>query len=195
MTDKKCTSNKSRLTGIVLLYFMGVLTGAVMYCIPQNEHFSVIAEKFMASRLDKEFAEILINAFCEPFVMLLVCFLLGLSAIAQPIEYLVPVFHAFGTGVTLAGIYDMYGVKGIAMSAVMIIPGTVISAFAVMIAARESLNMSTDVYSVSIGKNPVAAKIDFRLYFTKFVILCAMVVIASFAESILIFFFADLWQV
>lgn len=198
MADRNSTSNKNRLTGIILLYFMGILTGTVLYCMPpegQAERFEAIAENFISGRFDKEFAEILINSFCEPFVMLLLCFLLGLSTVAQPVEYLVPVFHALGTGVTLAGIYDMYGIKGIVMSAVMIIPGTVISAFAVIIAVREALNMSSDIYSASIGKSPVTAKIDFRLYFTKYVILCAMVVVAAFAESILIFFLSDLWQV
>ncbi|MBQ8176099.1 MAG: hypothetical protein IJ035_03565 [Oscillospiraceae bacterium] len=197
MADRNSTSNKNRLTGIVLLYFLGIFTGAVLYCIPpdgQDGRFKVIAEDFISGRFDKEFAEILVNSFCEPFVMLMICFLLGLSAVAQPAEYLVPVFHALGTGVTIAGIYDIYGVKGIAMSAVMIIPGTVISAFAVIIAVREALNMSSDIYLSAIGKNPVTAKIDIRLYFTKYVILCAIAVVSAFVQSILIFFFADIWQ-
>ncbi|MBQ7980143.1 MAG: hypothetical protein IJ305_00885 [Oscillospiraceae bacterium] len=198
MADKSSIRNKNRLSGIVLLYFMGVITGAILYCFPpdgQAERFGTIAESFISGRFDKQFAEILVNSFCEPFVMLLICFLLGLSAVAHPAEYLVPVFHALGTGITLAGIYDLYGISGIGMSAVMIIPGTVISAFAVIIAVREALNMSSDVYSASFGKASAAAKINFRLYFTKFVILCAMVVAAAFAESILIFLFADFWKV
>ncbi len=195
MADK---NNKNRLTGIVLLYFLGVLTGAVLYCVPpdgQAGRFEAIAENYISGRLNKEFAEIMINSFCEPFVILLICFFLGLSAVAHPIEYAVPVFHGFGTGVSLAGIYDMYGIKGVGMSAVMIIPGTIISSFAVIIAVREALNMSTDICAVSITKNPVPAKIDFRLYFIKYVILCAMVVVAALAESAAVFFLADLWQV
>ena len=198
MADKNTIRNKNRLSGIVLLYFMGVIMGAILYCFPpdrQAEFFETSAENFISGRIDKSFAEILINSFCEPFVMILICFLLGLSAIAHPAEYLVPVFHALGTGITFAGIYDLYGVNGIIMSALMLIPGTVISAFAVIIAVRESLNMSTDVYSASFGKFSGVSKINFRLYFTKFVILCAMVVIAAFVESVLIYFFADMWKV
>ncbi|MBQ5319413.1 MAG: hypothetical protein J6K17_09985 [Oscillospiraceae bacterium] len=198
MSDKNNIHNKSRLSGIILLYFAGIAAGAVLYCFPpdgQAERFGTIAENFVSGRFDKQFAEILVNSFCEPFVMLLICFLMGLSAIAHPVEYLVPVFHALGTGITLAGLYDVYGITGIGMSAVMIIPGTVISAFAVIIAVREALNMSSDVYSASFGKVSAAAKINFRLYFTKFVILCAMVVAAAFAESVLISLFAGLWQV
>lgn len=191
-------NNKKRLNGIVLLYFLGIITGAILYCFPpdgQDGRFGAFAEKFISGRFNKEFAEIMINSFCEPFAMLLICFLLGLSAVAHPAEYLVPVFHALGTGITLAGIYDMYGIKGIGMAAAMIIPGTIVSAFAVIIAVREALNMSTDIYSASFGKTSADAKINFRLYFTKYVILCAMVVAAAVAESILILLFADLWRI
>lgn len=200
MTDKKISvgNGKNRLTGITLLYFIGVLSGVILYSFPPNGYageFEAAAENFVSGRLNKEFAEILINSFCEPFIMLLVCFLLGLSAVAHPAEYLVPVFHGFGTGVTLAGFYAEYALKGIGMSAVMIIPGAVISAFAVIIAVREALNMSSDICSASFGKNCMGAKIDFKLYFTKFVILCAIAAAGAFAESALIFLFADLWQV
>lgn len=198
MADKNNVRNKNRLSGIVLLYFMGVIIGAVLYCFPpegQAERFGKFAESFISGRFDRKFAEILVNSFCEPFVMLLICFLLGLSAISHPAEYLVPVFHAMGTGITFAGIYDLYGADGIVMSAVMLIPGTVISAFAVIIAVREALNMSTDVYSASFGRMSAAARINFRLYFTKYVILCAMIVVAALTESVLICLFADLLKV
>ncbi len=199
MADKNISdNNKNRLTGIIFLYFFGVLSGVILYCVPPGGYalqFETAAENYVSGRLNREFAEILVNSFCEPFVMLIVCFVLGMSAIAHPAEYLVPVFHGFGTGITLAGIYDMYGIKGIGLASLMIIPGTVFSAFAVMIAVREALNMSSDICSASFGRNGTGTKIDFKLYFTKYVILCAMVVTAAFAESILIFIFADLWQV
>ena len=200
MTDKNISvgNKKIKLAGITLLYFLGVLSGVILYCFPpggQTSHFEAAAENFVSGRLNKEFSEILVNSFCEPFIMLLACFLLGLSAVAQPVEYLVPVFHGFGTGITLAGIYSIYGTTGIGIAAVMIIPGTVISAFAVIIAVREALNMSSDICSASFGKNCMGTKIDFRLYFTKYVILCAIAAAGACAESALIFLFADLWQV
>ena len=197
MSDRNTTQNQKRLILIILLYFTGVIAGAVLFCFPpdgQAGRFDAIADSFISGRYDKNFAEILVNAFCEPFVMLLICFFLGFSAVAHPAEYIVPVFHALGTGITLAGIYDMYGVNGIGMSAVMIIPGTVISAFAVIIAVRESLNMSTDVYSAVFGKNPVSVRINFRLYFTKYMILCVMIVFAALAESVAVILFSDIWK-
>ena len=200
MTDKNISrsNKKGRLTGITVLYFVGVLAGVILYSFPPSEYpgkFESVAENFISGRLNKEFAEILVNSFCEPFIMLLICFLLGLSAIAHPAEYLVPVFHGFGTGITLSGFYAEYDFKGIGMSAVMIIPGTVIFSFAIIIAVREAINMSSDICSAAFGKNGTAVQIDLRLYFTKYVILCAMIVAGAFAESILTFFFADLWQV
>lgn len=196
MTDKKiCKNNK--LTGIAALYFLGVFVGTVLYSFTPLEHaelFKPAVDNFISGRFNKEFSEILINSFCEPFLMLAICFLLGLSAVAQPAEYLIPVFHGFGTGITLTGIYDVYSADGIGMCAVMIIPGTIISAFAVIIAAREALNMSSEICLSSFGKNIIGAKIDFKLYFTKYVILCVIAAIGAFAESAFVFLFADFWQ-
>lgn len=198
MTDKNVLENnkKIRLTGIALLYFLGVLTGVVIYIFPINgysEYFCAVTENFILCRLSKDFTEIMISSFCEPFILLLVCFLLGLSAIAHPVEYLVIVFHGLGIGVTLAEIYDNFNADEIVIAILMIIPGTVITAFAVIIAVREALNMSSDICSASFGRNGTGVKIDFRLYFTKFVILCAMIVAGALVESLFIFFLADLW--
>ena len=73
MSDRNTTRNKNRLIGIVLLYFAGIAAGVFLYCFPpdgQSERFSIFAESFISGRLDKQFAEILVNSFCEPFVML-----------------------------------------------------------------------------------------------------------------------------
>jgi len=199
MTDKNIScSKKSRLTGITLLYFVGVLAGVILYSFPPSGYagkFESVAESFISGRINKEFAEILVNSFCEPFIMLVACFLLGLSAIAHPAEYLVPVFHGFGTGITLAGFYAEYAFKGVGMSAIMIIPGAVISALARIIAVRESVNMSSDICSAAFGRSGTAVQIDLRLYFTKYVILCAIAAAGAFAESLLTFFLTDFWQV
>ena len=118
---------------------------------------------------------------------------MGLSAAAQPIEVIVPIFRGMGAGVAVSGIYYSYGTSGIGIAAVLIIPGAVISAFAVIIAAREALDLSGKVYMSAVGKNTSGGQIDFRLYFTKFVILCVILAASSFADSVLTFLFAGFW--
>ncbi|MDE6599467.1 MAG: hypothetical protein K2K34_05240, partial [Oscillospiraceae bacterium] len=122
------------------------------------------------------------------------CFWLGFSAAAQPIELIVPVFRGLGAGVSLSGMYGSFGAAGIGMSAVLIIPGAVLSAFALIIAAREALELSGKIFTQVFGRNTAAGgTIDFRLYITKFAILFVILTVSSLADSLATFIFAGFW--
>ncbi len=185
-----------RLTVLTMLYFSGVLLGTVLYCMLDGEQLEAlngITGNFVYGRLNHTFWETLVNSFSGAFMMLLLCFWMGFSAASQPIEMLLPMFRGMGAGVAVSGIYYAYGASGIGIAAVLIVPGAVISAFAVIIAAREALDLSGNIYLSAFGKNASGGQIDFRLYFTKFVILCVILAASSFADSILTFLFAGFW--
>ncbi|MGN0675818.1 MAG: hypothetical protein ACI4KG_08690 [Oscillospiraceae bacterium] len=185
-----------RLTVLTVLYFAGVLLGTALYCMLDGERLEIlngITGNLVYGRLNHTFWETLVNSFSGAFMLLLLCFWMGFSAAAQPIEVLVPIFRGMGAGVAVSGIYYSYGASGIGIAAVLIIPGAVISAFAVIIAAREALDLSGNVYLSAFGKNTSGGQIDFRLYFTKFVILCVILAASSFADSVLTFLFAGFW--
>ena len=198
MTDNHISPKRrnNSLTGLAILYFTGVLAGTVMYCAMNSERVEIldnITGNFISVRLGQSFSEMLISSFSGSFILLLICFLLGFSAIAQPAELLVPVFQGLGAGVSIAGMYSSYGLSGIGISAVLVVPNAVISAFAVIIAVREAINLSSEIYYCAFGREQSAESLDFRLYFTKFVILCAMLTAASLAESLVTFLFEDFW--
>ena len=199
MTDSHIPKNRKNnsLTGLAVLYFAGVLAGTVLYCIPNSEWIEIldnITGNFISGRLGQSFSEMLVSSFSGSFILLLVCFLLGFSAIAQPVELIVPVFQGMGAGVSAAGMYGSYGVSGIGISMILVIPGAVISAFAIIIAAREAIKLSSCIYFSVFVKEQTGEAPDFRLYFTKFVILCAMLIAASLAESLITFLFEDFWM-
>ncbi len=199
MTDKHTAMKKKtdgRLTMLTGLYFAGVFLGTVLYSTLEGEALSALNDitgSFVNSRLNRTFWETLVNSFSGGFILLLACFWLGFSSAAQPIELLVPAFRGLGAGVSLSGMYGSFGIKGLGMSAVLIIPGAVLSAFAVIIAAREALELSGRVFMSAFGRGMGGEPIDFRLYFTKFVILCAILTASSLADSLATFLFAGFW--
>lgn len=89
--------------------------------------------------------------------------------------------------------YGSFGLAGVGMSAVLIIPGAVLSAFALIIAARESLELSGKIFSSVFGRTSSGEAIDFRLYITKFVILVIILMVSSLADSLATFIFAGFW--
>lgn len=185
------------LTLLAALYLSGVLLGTVLYCVLDSEQLEVlngIAGSFVADRLNQGFLQTLVHSFSGVFILLLVCFLLGFSAVSQLAELAVPMYSGLGVGASLAGIYSSFGLPGVGMSAVLVIPNAVVSGFVVIIAAREAFRMSGNVYTLLTGAEAVHEKIDVRLYFTKFVILCLILAAASMVNSLLALLFAELWS-
>ncbi len=199
MTDKHIVPKKKndrRLTLLTGLYFVGVFLGVILYSALDGENLAALNDitgSFIYGRLNHTFWETLVSSFSGAFILLLLCFWLGFSAAAQPAELLVPAFRGMGAGVSLSGMYGSFGLAGVGMSAVLIIPGAVLSAFAIIIAAREALDLSGNIFASAFGLGARGESIDFRLYFTKFVILCAILAVSSLADSLATFLFAGFW--
>lgn len=202
MTDGNITPQRRRkdimLPLLAALYFFGVLMGTVMYCTLESDKISVLdslAGSFVDGRLRNTFWETLVNSFSGAFILLLICFVLGFCAIAQPAELLVPLFRGLGAGASMAGLYSGYGLSGIGAAAVLIVPNAVATAFVMIIAAREAFRFSTGLYSAAFSKKRSDEPVDIRLYFTKFVVLCTVLVISSLADSLITFASASFWAV
>ena len=183
------------LTLLAVLYFLGVVLGTILYCTLDSERAGIIdgiAESFVKGRLDHTFWETMVNSFSGAFLLLVLCFVLGFCVIAQPAEVFVPLFRGLGVGASAAGMYSIYGAAGAGASAVLIVPNAVISAFVLIMASREAVRFSSSLYGMTFGKNG-KERPDVRLYFTKFVILCAVLAVSAFADSLLTFVFAGLW--
>ncbi len=199
MTDKHIVPKKKtdgRLTLLTGLYFAGVFLGVILYGTLDGESLAALNDitgSFVNGRLNHTFWETLVNSFSGAFLLLLLSFWLGFSAAAQPIELLIPAFRGLGAGVSLSGMYGSFGLKGVGMSAVLIIPGAVLSAFALIIAAREALELSGNIFTSVFGGRVSGETLDFRLYFTKFVILCAILALSAVADSLATFLFAGFW--
>lgn len=198
MTDKHIAPKRKtdgRLTLLTGLYFAGVFLGVILYGTLDGESLDALNDitgSFVNGRLNHTFWETLANSFSGAFILLVLCFWLGFSAAAQPVELLVPAFRGLGAGVSLSGMYASFGLAGVGLSAVLIVPGAVLSAFALIIAAREALELSGNIFSAVFG-GAGGEVLDFRLYITKFVILCAILAVSAAADSLATFLFAGFW--
>ncbi|MCH5194573.1 MAG: hypothetical protein J1F11_11465 [Oscillospiraceae bacterium] len=198
MTDSKTYGRKrDRLLMLLAgLYFFGTAVGTFLYCTLDDEKIKIldsISGSFVTGRLHNTFWQTLVNSFSGGFILLVVCFLMGFCAAAQPAEMLIPFFRGIGTGASIAGFYSGYGVKGAGAAAVLIVPSAVAAAFVMIIAAREAFYFSGSLYAAAFGKKSTGDSLDVRLYFTKFVILCTMLAAASAVDSLITFATARFW--
>ncbi len=181
---------------LMAMFLLGEFVGTVLYCTVANEKLSdidVLSVQFLHSRINCTFFETVINSFSGPFVLVLLCMLIGFGAIFQPAAILVPFFRGLGIGITLAEINSVYMYKGFALSLIMIVPYTVVSAVIIISAARESVLMSSGIGRKIFGADKGGTFIDFKLYFIKFLILIAVLAASSLIDSLLTFAFAGLW--
>lgn len=179
---------------LMILFCMGELSGAVSSCVPLGgDILRRSGELFFRSRVGCTFIETLVNSFSGPFLLMLACLLLGFGAVSMPAELLVPFFHGLGIGVMLADMNAVYGLRGTLISAIFILPFAVLSALAVIIAARESFSMSmlSAKRLLGLDKSDGSAV---RLYLARFLVLFAVLAVLSFADSLVTYFFAGLWS-
>lgn len=128
-------------------------------------------------------------------VALLLCFsyLLGLCAIGTPFEFFVPIIHGAWLGTAMACIDMNYGVKGLGICILFIMPQAILTSIAVMVACREGIKFSWSV-AISIFRGVQKALLDnFRAYCYKYVICFMFAVIASIIEAFSIVIFANIF--
>lgn len=186
------SNTRALLLALMLVLLLGVLFGTLTFR-GTDSGLSFITNSFIKDRAEQTFIQTFANSFCGAGALALLCFFLGFSALAQPIELLVPLFRGLGLGTTIAFIYSSYGVKGFAITLVLIIPHAVISSMAIIIAAREGLRLSNLFTGFAIGEKSALdfpIKKSIKLYLLKFVILFVIIGLSSLLDSILTFLFA-----
>ncbi|MCL2054557.1 MAG: hypothetical protein FWG90_09045 [Oscillospiraceae bacterium] len=187
--------NDSTVLFFSILFLIGVLFGTILYRLNSEsaDKLSELAGSFIAGRLEQTFWQTLVNSFAGAFILLLVCFVLGFGAIFQPLEAMIPVFRGIGLGVSLAGMYSRYGAGGVGISLVLIVPNGVISALVLIIGVREAMRMSNSIGAIVFTRKSGFEPVDYKLYFTKFIVLTAILTVSSLADSLLTFLFAGFW--
>ena len=167
---------------------IGVLLGVISHCFMSDaflKQMAIAQENFIEIRRHQDFIIILMKSFLSSTVFLGVAFVLGFSAISQPLEIILPVIKGMGLGATMAQIYAQNGKGGMFISLVIILPCAAISMYALLMGTRESVSFSnilmTDLLSSKQSGGLLPA---LKLYITKFVVLEAIVAVSAGADCL-----------
>jgi stage II sporulation protein M len=185
--------------GLMLLMLVGAAIGAayVKNLGIGKSSFSgtgfFIQDIFSASAASKGFAGLAVSAFFPVALLFCVAYLLGLCAIGFPFELLVPVIHGAWLGSAMVSIDMQYGVKGLGICFLFIMPQAIITALAVMVACREGVKFSWSVAMTVFrgGQNSLLGK--FRAYCFKYVVCFVFIILASVIEALSIVLFAKIF--
>ena len=186
-------------TGIMLLMIIGAAFGSVFV---KNTGLSssgfagtgfFIQDILSKNAASKGFMSLAVSSFFPVALLLCVAFLLGLCVVGVPFELMVPIIHGAWLGTSMAYIDTKYGVKGLGICVLFILPQAIISALSVMVACREGVQFSFSVaMTIFRGlQKPLLA--NFRKYCFKYVVCFLFAVVASAIEAVSILVFAKIF--
>ena len=179
---------------LVGIGIMGVLFGVMSYCFMSAdflEQLSLAEENYIELRRNQDFAQILIKSFCSSSIYLGCAFVLGFSAIAQPVEIIIPLIKGMGLGVSVAQIYAQNGRSGILTCVLLILPCSLMSMYALVIGVREAIGLSNIFMTNALSTGQTSGLLStVKLYCTKFLVLEAVVAVSAAADCVCTVVFA-----
>lgn len=185
--------------GLMMLIVAGVAFGALYVKISgvgKPEHTGTgyfMQDIFSSEAASRGFMSLAASSFFPVSLLVCIAFLLGLCAIGFPFELIVPVIHGAWIGVSLAAIDVRYGVKGLGICLLFIMPQALISSLAIMVASREGVRFSRSISKTVFRGIQQSFNAVFRIYCIKYVVCFMLAAIASMIEAFSIILFSKIF--
>lgn len=186
---------KNKFTIIIaVFFFVGMAYGAVMIGFGDEKLLHSLAfmtKGYMTGRVEQSFVDTFFNSLLTSGAIVLLLFLLGFSAVSIPAIVFLPLFKGLGLGVSIGYLYLTYGIKGVAFSAVMILPSALLSTFAIVLAGREAMKLSLLFLGTFLPKiqGNLSARVV-KLYCAKFLVLIGIVAVSALVDCLVTFLFS-----
>lgn len=181
------------LFGIMLC---GILIGTIVFCNFSDasaDKLSFLAQGYLASRAEDGAFKILWSTFFNSSLLLFVTFLLGFSAVSQPIELTVPFFKGLGLGATVAQIYSISGAKGFIIVLLLVIPSAAITSIVLLLAVKDAVRFSNKLSHIACSTAFVTGMRDTtKNYCNRFFMLEAVTAIGALLDCLCTMLFAGI---
>lgn len=179
------------------LFVLGMMYGSILL---QNgdsilvDGLSQIQEGFLEHRKNGRFLGIFWESLCSSGIFFLLSFLLGFSAVGQPVCFCLPFVRGLGLGSCISYFYLYDSYMGIGYCAVVMLPGMVLSVFALILSARESIRFSNSLLQSFWKSNSRLSQTALKLYVMKHLILLGVLILSALLDSILAVLFSQLFH-
>ena len=183
------------LTGLILLFLLGMTYGSVLASsgeVGVTTPLNILVSTFTQQRADQPIVVTFLSSFTSDLGIIMALFLLGFGAISQPIELLIPTFYGMGLGATMGHLYKTAEFSGVAYCAVLILPHTLISLAAVVLAAKEAIKLSNLFLGGVVPSMEKAAPNIVKLYLIKFGVLILIIAISAIVDVLMTYLFAGM---
>lgn len=165
----------------ILFYIAGVLMGALLY---KSMDISKIIDTIIKAQ-DNSYISVFINKISVYLIIFTLTILIGLCIFGFPIINFIPLIIGFVGALKIAYYYNLYSIKGIGYSALIIVPQ--ISTFMVVLLFTivKSSELSRSVFNKTTNKS--INDIDTKAYLKSFSIYFIEIIIIGLVNSLMLY--------
>lgn len=181
-----------------MLFLIGIFYGTLILRVNIFNNDIIITnlmEEYITKHQEQTVLACFYSSITSTCLFIIISYLLGYSAVFQPIILMLPLIRGIGLGYLMSLIYSTYLVRGVIFCAVIIIPSAIVSFFCILFACREAIKLSNLFFFSFARKNSKPVELStIRLYTLKLVILLLISVGGAILEAICFFLFGGIFK-
>ncbi len=178
---------------LLLFYISGLLTGSLLFnSLNMSEYSSYISD--LLTIKNDSLLSIMVDRLSLYFLVYVFAILLGLCIIGFPIINFLPLLCGFEVAMKIAFYYNLYSIKGIGYSFLMIAPETAAFMVILFFTISASKKLSKNIFTTSIQKD-IENQIILTDYLKLFLKYGAEIIIISFVNSLIIYLFNSIIKI
>ena len=183
------------LTVLTTLFITGIVIGAICARSAGNdviEKLVQVIRNYTEIRSQQSMAGNFGNSFAMGMLCLILLYLAGVTAWGAPVALLMPVFKGMGYGIVCGTLYADYAARGFGYAALVILPGTLISTLAILIAAKECARFSCGIFT-EICLSRSSRRDSVKNYSIRFLLLVLFILLSAAADMMAIRLFSGVF--
>jgi len=183
---------------ILISYLVGYIIGTSLI-VSQSSVFvkftGELVQNSFFNTLENGFFSTALKDYLGNFCFFLVAFIFGTSILGCIFVPAVNVFKGIKDGLLISFIYNTYSITGMGLSALIIIPGAVLTAFLTLLALRESICFSNKIFKNALPRgSSVNLSNQFKIYSIRYLILSLTLILPSILNFTLAKIFIKYFQ-
>lgn len=195
----KYSEEDIRRTRVISLLFAvvsaGILFGTMLFRGSTDKDIytsEFLSQGFIKFTHSQSVLDVFIRSLSWTSLLVILLFLMGFCCISQPTELLILFWRGTALGISVSYMYSIYGIKGAAVTALMILPHAAVTSVVLVFAAREAMRCS-NLYMFHIAGKDMETEQppQLKLYFIRFAVLMGVTVVSSAADCALTYLLTD----
>ena len=193
---KKLFEN-SRIFCLTFMFVIGICVGSAMLESSDSviEKISELFNTYSSVRSGQGILRNFLNSFAVNGIFMIINVFLGFSLIGYPFLTLLPLIKGLGLGAVCGYLYSAYKFTGLGYSLLMIIPGAIVSTFALLLACNNSCEYSKNACMKAIVGAGQFEKDETRLFLTRQLVFLIISAASSGIDAFLNIIFSSLFKI